>query len=264
MKFKRIYGKILGFFLLTFTVSAGTVPFDTSNYNFSLDGDGGGAQGTLNGASVESFCDDFNNSIWVPYDYSANVTTLSTSANLDETRFGQVTSWTTIHLTGSGSTATLDDGILNGADALGRYEMAAYLVSLYNLGPGGNAASNNELQQAIWTLMDPKAEGSAPSGPNPTTDLEAAASWYSTMNTAGNLNALNSFLANFEIVSSSKMTFSNGLGIGGFQEQIVDPPTATPEPRLGAWMLIGLFGVGGYLVQRARGKKALARVHCAS
>ena len=49
------------------------------------------------------------------------------------------------------------------------------------------------------------------------------------------------------------MTFTNGLGVGGFQEQIVFTPA--PEPSGSIWMLIGLFGVGGFLLQRARAQK---------
>jgi hypothetical protein len=257
MKISLIYGTVFASFLAALSASASTVPLDTTNYNFQLDGDGGGAQATLNGVPVEIFCDNFANTIWVPHDYSADVTPLSTTANLDETRFGGVTSWTTIDLTGSGATVTQDDAILNGTTALARYEMVAYLASLYDVGSGSDA-SNEKIQEAIWTLMDPTVSGtpSNPYGINPTADLEAAASWYTTMNTAANLSALNSFLANYEIVSAPNMTFQNGLGIGGFQEQIVDPPLApTPEPRGAIWMLIGLFGVGGFLLEKARGKK---------
>jgi hypothetical protein len=256
MKINLIYGTVFASFLAALSASASSVPLDTTNYNFQLDGDGGGAQATLNGVPTEIFCDNFANEIVVPDDYSANVTPLSTSANLDETRFGGVTSWTAIHLTGSGAPVTQDDAILNGAPALARYEMVAYLTSLYDVGKGSDAY-NDRIQEAIWTLMDPTVSGPAPDayGINPTADLEAAANWYSTMNTPANLNALNSFLANYEIVSDANMTFKNGLGIGGFQEQIVDPPAASPEPRGAIWMLIGLFGTCGFLLERARGKK---------
>jgi hypothetical protein len=95
--------------------------------------------------------------------------------------------------------------------------------------------------------MDPTAEGPAidPSGLNPDSYLEQAANWYGSMNTVGNQNVLNSFLSQFEIVSAANMTFSNGLGIGGFQEQIV----MTPEPRGGVWILLVLM-IGGFLVAR--------------
>jgi hypothetical protein len=255
MKISLIYGTVFASFLAALSASASSVPLDTINYNFQLDGDGGGAQATLNGVPVEIFCDNFANKIAVPADYSANITPLSTTANLDETRFGGVTSWTPIDLTGKGATVTQDDAILNRATALARYEMVAYLVSLYDVGDGSDA-SNDEIQEAIWTLMDPAVSSPAsnPYGINPTTDLEAAANWYTTMNTPANLNVLNSFLANYEILSDPNMTFKNGLGIGGFQEQIIDP-APTPEPRGAIWMLIGLFGVGGFLLVRARGKK---------
>ncbi len=254
MKINRIHGTILGFFLLTFSASASSVPLVTGAYNFQLAGGGGGSQATLNGVSVEIFCDDFANEIWDPSSNSANVTTLGSGANLDETRFGDVASWTTIALPDS-----TDQTFLNGAAgsaSSARYAMVAYLVSQYNPGQGNNT-SNNQIQEAIWTLMDPASYGAAtppvplidPSGVGePVADLEAAANWY----LAG--NATDSFLAQFEVVSDSTMSVPPvGVGVGGFQEQIVWTPA--PEPRGGIWMLIGLFGVGGFLLQRARARK---------
>ena len=249
-------------FLLALSASGATVPLDTLSYNFQLGGGGGGSQTTLNGVSFEGFSDDFANKIGTHNDYSADVTTLSTVANLDETRFGEVSAWTAISLTGGSKTAKQtakqDDKFFNngaGSSALARYEMAAYLVSQYNVGQG-NSPSNEGIQQGIWTLLDPKAEGRAPN-PNrvdPSVDLENAANWYSTMNTAANDGALNSFLANYEIVSAAGMKLRRGLGVGGFEEQIVDPPgpIVAPEPRAGVWMLIGLFAVGGFLLRRSR------------
>ncbi len=262
MKRSLSFGTGFAVFLLAVSARASTVPLDTTSYNFQLGGGGGGAQATLNGVPVEIFCDDFANQIGIHDDDSADVTTLSTSANLDETRFGGVasTAWTTINLT-SGTSEAADDTFFNsgaGSTALARYGMAAYLVSQYDVADG-NDKSNERIQDAIWTLMDPKAEGPAanPNGVNPSIELENAASWYASMNTPGNLAALNAFLTNYEIVSDPDMKFTKGLGTGGFQEQIVDPVhvAATPEPRGAVWMLMGLFGVGGFLLQRARHKQ---------
>lgn len=257
MKTKIIYGFVAGAFL---ALSASADTLDLTNYNFQLPGGGGGAEATLNGVAVEIFCDNFNNDIYVPSSNPANVTIPNTGANYDETRFGELgaSAFTTITLSGSGTTVTTDDGILNGANGAARYDMVAYLVSLYNVAAGATTA-NDKIQEAIWTLMDPTAEGPAlnPDSINPTSDLEAAAGWYATMSAPGNTNALNSFLAQFEIVSDPTMTFTNGLGVGGFQEQIVYTPA--PEPSGSIWMLIGLFGVAGFLVQRARARK-LAQV----
>ena len=255
MKTNIIYGIVSGA-LLALSASAGTVPLDVTNYNFQLPGGGGGALATLNGVPVQIFCDNFFNDVYVPSTNTADVTTLSTSANLDETRFGEVgaSAFTTITLTDTSSTGTTDDGILNGASGAARYDMVAYLVSLYNV-PAGNTAANDEVQEAIWTLMDPTVDGAVlnPNKVDPTSDLEAAAGWYATMSAPANATGLNSFLGQFEVVSDSTMTFTNGLGIGGFQEQIVYTPA--PEPSGSIWMLIGLFGVAGFLVQRSRAKK---------
>jgi hypothetical protein len=237
-----------------FALSAGAapVPLVVGTYNFQLESGGGGAEATLNGMPVEIFCDDFYHDIYAPSTDSANVTPLSASADLDDTRFGGVSSsqWTTINLDAGGAAST-DDTFFNsgaGSSASARYDMVAYLVSLYNIAAGGTTA-NNEIQEAIWTLMDPTAEGAVidPSV-DPTTYLEQAASWYS----GG--GATSAFLSQFEVVSDSNMTVPvSGVGTGGFQEQIVYMPA--PEPSGVTWMLIGLFGVAGFLFQKVRSRK---------
>ncbi len=259
MKTKHLYGAALGFFLLTFSAGANPVSLVVGTYNFALDGGGGGAEATLNGVSVQIFCDNFANEIYVPSTDSADVTTLGSSENLSETRFGGVSSWTTIDLT-SGSTASTDNAFFAsaaGSAASARYDMVAYLVSLYKIGNGNNTA-NNQIQEAIWTLMDPAAYATAspvvtlinPSGTGvPTADLEAAANWYLDG------GATNAFLSQFEVVSDATMTpgAAGAPGVGGFQEQIVFTPA--PEPRGSIWMLIGLFGAVGFVLHKARARK---------
>ena len=141
-------------------------------------------------------------------------------------------------------------------------------MSLYGVGQGNDIA-NNEIQEAIWTLMDPTADHGAPNPDHidPTSDLEQAVTWYETMNTAGNRSELNSFLAGFEIVSPTNMKFKRGLGIGGFQEDIATIPDLstdvaglnrqivvcpTPEPRSGSWILMGLLGAAAFVLPRVR------------
>jgi len=265
MKIKSILGAGCTLLFAVLGASAGTVPLNVISYNFPLAGGGGGASATLNGVPVEIFCDDFANDISAPASYSTNITSLSTTANLSDTRFGNLasTGWTTISLNSGNSTVdTQDDSFFNlgsGSTALSRYEMAAYLVSIYNLGPGNNTTSNNEIQEAIWTMMDPKAEGAVidPSGLNAASYLEQAASWYVSMNTPAEQTALSNFLAHYEIVSSTTMNYTNGLGTGGFQEQIVDP-VVTPEPRGGVWLLLSLMALGFFGLRRGRGANALA------
>lgn len=252
MKINHIYA-FAGLILFASGASAASVPLVVGTYNFQLNGDGGGAQATLNGVPVEIFCDDFEHDISVPSTNSANVTQLGTGAGLSETRFGEVSSsqWTSIDLTG-GVAASTEDAFFNsgaGSSASARYDMVTYLVSLYDL-PAGDTTSNNKIQKAIWTLMDPAAEGPVidPSV-NPTAELEQAASWY-----VGG-GATNSFLSQFEVVSDATMRLpGDGVGVGGFQEQIVFTPA--PEPRASIWMLIGVFAFGGFLMQRVRVHRA--------
>jgi hypothetical protein len=251
MKRSFIFGIIFASSVLTVSMSAGPVTLQVNNYNFQLDGGGGGSQATLGTTSVEIFCDDFANEIWVPSTDSANVTQLTGS--LDLTRFGQVSSWTTI-------SGTTDDAFFagsTGSAAATRYDMVAWLVSQYNIAQNGNPtvnAANNQLQEAIWTLMDPAAYATDnpaqplidPSGQGqPTADLEAAANWF-----IGG-GATTSFLSQFEVVSDATMTPGTAqdgyVGVGGFQEQIV---MATPEPRAGIWVLLGVFLIGACLLRR--------------
>ena len=247
-----------GFVLVSIalTANAGTVQLVPTSYNFPLAGGGGGAAATLNGAAVEIYCDDFDNSISLSSNNAADVTTLGIGANLSETRFGGVASngWNNIAMNDGNSTLDNQDNAFfntgSGSSALARYEMVAYLVSLYNRSLGNNT-SNNQIQEAIWTIMDPKAEGAVidPSGVNPAGYLEQAVTWYTNMNTPANQPALNGFLAQFEVVSAADMTFSNGLGSCGFQEQIVMNPVATPEPRAVAMAILPLL-VGGLFATR--------------
>ncbi len=132
---KSILGGGCALLFITLSATAGSVPLNVISYNFALAGGGGGASATLNGVPVQIFCDDFANEIYLPSSNTANVTTLGTSADLSETRFGGVSSngWTTITLTDGNSVDTQDDAFFNspgsGSSALARYEMVAYLVS---------------------------------------------------------------------------------------------------------------------------------------
>ena len=222
---------------------------DTNSYNFQLNGGGGGAQATLDkSVPVEIFCVDFANDIYVPaQNYSAYLTPITSNSTqlMNDTRFGDVASanWTQMN---TSFIDALDAGTINNATDLGRYQMAAYLVSQYNV-PAGNSAANNGIQQAIWDILDPNTFSQVY---NAATDsaIEAAAQWYAGMGGNGGSSALSAFLANYRIVSSTTMT-SCGAGValcGGFQEQI----TVVPEPRHIALMLMGLLLVGSAAVRR--------------
>ena len=221
---------------------------DTTNYNFQLDNGGGGAQAKLDKSqNLEIFCVDYANDIYVPASgYSAYLTTITSTSDLSFTRFGDVTSWSTIAAGGAltSAEATLINNVSGNGSALGRYQMAAYLVSTYNLG-GGNSPTNNGIQQAIWDLLDPKTfslfnTAAADSA------LASAITWYNN----NSATARDSLMANFRIVSDVTMTpcRTSSLLCGGFQEQI----TVVPEPRHIALMLMGLLVVGSTVFRKLR------------
>jgi len=242
---------LIAIVVLSFCAAASAGPvthvLDTNSYNFQLNGGGGGAQATLDKSqTIEIFCVDFANDIYVPaQNYSAYLTTITSGSNLSYTRFGSVLpgDFTNVNL----GADTTDASTINTASDLGRYQMAAYLVSQYNI-PGGNNAANNGIQQAIWDVLDPNTFSQVY---NTSTDnaIEGAAKWYSSMGGNSGSAALDTFLANYRIVSSTSMSAcpsGTGLLCGGFQEQI----TVVPEPRHVALMLMGLLLVGSTVFRK--------------
>jgi hypothetical protein len=231
----RLICTAAGLLFLAAAAEANPVQFDTGTYNFALTGGGGGESGVLDSdLSVETFCDNFNNEIYIGQDYSAYLSTPTLGSDLSHTRFGSNSSWQTINISGDAT----DSAIINNANALGRYQMAAFLASRYQLAHGSNAF-NNGLQAAIWDIMDPASSPAAPTYADAAQALEEAAEWYA------NPNSNKSFLADFLIVSDSTMSWSGAgepLG-GGFQEQLVMLTTPVPEPRAALWMLLGSFSL---------------------
>lgn len=188
----------------------------TSSYNFQLAGGGGGASAILNGVqTIEIFCVDYNNDIYVPHTgYNAYLSTLTTGSDLSHTRYGGTNP-------GQNSLIASEDPADAGTfttynSALSRYQMAAYLTAQYNL-PGGNSDYNNGIQTAIWQLLDPSSVNTAVNQTNVTNALHEAAQWISD----GSVNH-DAFLTNYRVVSDTTMK----NGVGGFQEQI----TRVPEP----------------------------------
>src|SRR2546423_5030264 len=222
---------------------------DTISYNFGLAGGGGGSAAKLDRSlDIEIFCVDFANEIIVPQNnYSANLTPITSFGfTAGTTRFGNNTSWRTVTIgddaTDGGSDDAADSAIVNARDALGRYQMAAYLISQYNR-PAGNTAANNGIQTAIWTILDPSSYSAALVTADPSAALEQAAVWYNTTTVA----ARDSYLMNYRIVSDTTMTSCGPVLCAGFQEQI----TVVPEPRYVGLLLIGLLALLSIRVRKA-------------
>jgi hypothetical protein len=257
MNLSRACGTFLALSFLTIHSFGNPVTLYPTASNFLLGDGGGGASAVLGGVNIEMFCVDFANPIYVPYGppnyvgYTANESTITSGSNLSLTRFGGVSSWTAINISGD----TTDTNTLNHANALARYQMAGYLTSLFHLqdNPVANAY-NNGIQTAIWDLMDPSASGAAPLLADPTSALKSAATWLSGTSSS----ARDSFLANYLILSDTgkQQPCANGVGMCPFQEQITglpgDPPPAVPEPRGQAVIMVGLLSICSITYRKIR------------
>ncbi len=256
MNLSRACGIILALTYLTIHAFGNPVTLDPTGTVFPLGSGGGGSSALLNGVSIEMFCDDFADNIYVPYapptypGYTANESTITSGSNLSLTKFGGVSSWETVTI----ASDSTDSNTINSATALARYQMAGYLVSLYHLQDSPAAdAYNNGIQTAIWDLMDPTASGPATFLADPTSALKAAATWY----TGTSSSARDSFLANYRVISDTgkQQPCKNGIGMCTFQEQIMpgaDPPPAVPEPRGEALILIGLISICSITYRKIR------------
>src|SRR5260370_7085605 len=139
MNLSRLCGAILTLLFLAIEANANPNLY-TLSYNFPLyltgvNAYGGGASATLNtgntNVNIEIFCDDFAHQIWVPYGpptypgyLGVDITGLSASSDLSQTRFGNVKSWTSVNIAGDAA----DSNTINNANSLPRNQMSPYLI----------------------------------------------------------------------------------------------------------------------------------------
>jgi MYXO-CTERM domain-containing protein len=231
--------------------------YTISNGSQSFSGYGGGYLGTVTDSVTNRsttqllFCNDFSNDISVPSGQIAvYISQLTGGSDITKTRFGNVSGnfrAIDVSLTTTQATAlsTNTETGLNGATALQRYQMAAYLVTQYAfLGdhPAANSVHSDNvsrgIQEAIWTLLDANGETFAPplesvqagQTGNVTTYLTAAANWLQSGD--------RSFLNQFSVVTDASMHSLNT----GVQELLLYTPV--PEPGYDALLGLGLLGLG--------------------
>lgn len=210
--------------------------------NFSF-GTGGGFAATIDGYNTTVWCVDAEEYIWLPTTYQADVISLnSIAANAAYVHYGNVTG---VYNGTSNTTGwQLDLGADN--NALARYRMAAYLVSLYQgfpNGPSPNSTQNKDLQTAIWeitwnhSLTPDLTFGQIQNGVGASD--QAIVQNYITQAQAFADNGANAgFFENFAIVSGS-VNAAGGLTSPGYQTYVVQL-NAVPEPAGWLVLLIGL------------------------
>jgi hypothetical protein len=199
--------------------------------------------GNLTGGQVITLmCIDFQNDTFIPSTvYSANFSSITDGSDISLTRFGGATD--PVGWTFNISTFNYTGGSVS-PDALGRYQMVAYLTSLYN-SPG---ADNDAIQSAIWQIM----ESNPPSTgvfivPGSSTFLSTAAEWLATTSAS----AKNALLSQFRVVTNLPPLSVSGAYPNQIQEFLT---TVTPEP---AFFGVLLFGMGWLFI--AARKKAHAQ-----
>lgn len=205
------------------------------------------ASGDLTGGTtVFAYCIDAQNSVYIPSTvYEANLTPITTGADLSNTRYGRDESqWT-----GGGDPGLPIDFrtttfAVSGTDsltptALERYQMEAWLVSEYAVLPSSDRAA---IQDAIWQVTDviPPAgeQGNYLTPPDPGGAKGAEiANLVSDAADFVKYQGTDAFYSQFEIITNAGPLYLEGQDPA--QELMAYTPTPEPASFAGAIAVLG-------------------------
>ncbi len=243
--------------VLAAAASAATIPFQvtgiTGGFITGCTGDGCGgkfqaemggavnASGNLEGGtSLFVYCVDSQNTVDIPSGvYDANISMITSGADLSNTRYGRSeSSWdsaqepalpinfrTTTFGFGSGDSLT--------PTALERYQMEAWLMEQY--ATMTTVPERTAVQDAMWQVMDvippsqAVAQGTYIAPPYPAGNTPVGATVATLLSNAANFvkyDGSNAFFSQFEIITNASPLFLEGQDPA--QELIAMVPT--PEP----------------------------------
>jgi len=177
------------------------------------------------------YCVDDLNYVSVPNPaYAVNITDLANSTDVyNDTRYGQ-----TPASSFSTNTVTVPNAIGTAQD---RYEMAAWLILQYSFVSGNGSANNDEIQNAIWTLMDATGAVYSSNGGIGSYITQAEA-WF----TAETPTALAAFENDVVIYSDTNIASeTDPTRYTGTKQEMIG---FVPEPDTLALLGVGLVAIG--------------------
>lgn len=169
------------------------------------------------------FCVDFVHGVSTGDTWYVNVTGLSNSPNLSETRLGYE----------------------DPATSLVRYRKAAFLASMFATNTGRSNYSG--IHAAIWRIMTPGFPN-LPGVSSPSTALSLAQPWLAMADQAAVDGFVGMNWQEWKILSDQVADGHNG----GKQEYLTRVAVVTPEPETWALMITGLLVLGFFARRRIR------------
>jgi hypothetical protein len=190
------------------------------------------------------YCVDDLNNINVPSATTVNVTDLANLTQVyDFTRYGQ-TAATSAQINASFPVAFSTNTVVIPAaigTAQDRYAMAAYLITLYNFSSGTTTA-DDQIQNAIWTLLDATGATYTANG-GIGTYITQAETWINGQIAANTLTQFENTVAIYTNTNVAPQSDLTGRYNTPTQEMI-GFVTSTPEPATLAMLGVGLVAIG--------------------
>jgi hypothetical protein len=225
--------------------------------------------GTLNGTSVELYCDDFNNASSFGTNWSVNITTLSNTGALvgsaNDARYETTSGG--LNIPGTTTAEQNVTGYIAPPNASDLYDEMIWLVTQMS-DPGISNADKEDIQEAVWALTGTNTVTVEESGASKTWQawVLAAQANYADTNPNQEPSYGDPNYSLWEIVTDTANTTNKAFNVGE-QEFLTytgggsAPPTevaATPEPA--TFGLLGSALLFGAMLARRRKASATAKV----